>query len=79
MIRTQISLTEEQAEGLRRLSALRRRSQASLLREALEQVVAQDAQLRRIARARSCIGAYRSGDRSGSVDHDHHLVEAYGS
>jgi len=79
MIRTQISLTEQQAEALRRLSAIRRRSQAALLREALEQVVAGDERLRRVTRARACVGAFRSDDPSGSESHDAHLVAAYDS
>ena len=77
MIRTQISMTEEQAEGLRRLAALRRRSQAALLRDALDDLLDQDQQARRVAKARDAVGAFRSGRPDGSERHDEALVDAF--
>ena len=78
MIRTQISMTEEQAERLRRLSALRNRSQAALMREALDGLGSDDLD-RRVARARGVLGAYSSGGTSTSERHDDALAEAYSS
>ena len=78
MIRTQISMTEQQAEALRRLAALRDKSQAAVLRDALDALVDADQRAIRIARARSALGAYRSGTSTTSVDHDDALVEAFG-
>lgn len=76
MVRTQISLTEEQAEGLRRLAALRRRSQAALMREAVDQLLsAGDEEQHRIERARAVVGAFSSGGASGR-DHDETFVDS---
>jgi hypothetical protein len=79
MIRTQISMTPAQAEALRRLAAQRRTSQAALLREALDLLVAEEARERRIERARAAIGAGGSGSSSTAVDHDGVLADAFGS
>lgn len=79
MIRTQISMTEEQAAALRRLAALRERSQAALLRDALDTLLEADARGARAERARAVIGAFRSGSRDTSEAHDAALDDAYGS
>ncbi|MBK5221920.1 MAG: ribbon-helix-helix protein, CopG family [Acidimicrobiia bacterium] len=79
MIRTQISMTEQQAEGLRRLAALRRRSQAALLRDALDSLLGDDGRVDAVERARSAIGAFRSGTATTSVDHDAVLDDAFSS
>jgi hypothetical protein len=79
VIRTQISMTEQQAEGLRRLAALRRRSQAAVLRDALDDILEQDHQVRRVAKARDAVGAFRSGRGDGSERHDEALVDAFAS
>jgi hypothetical protein len=71
-------MTEEQAEALRRLSLLRQKSQAALLRDALGTLIDQQDRSRRIERARRCIGAYRSGTSDTSVDHDAALDDAFG-
>jgi hypothetical protein len=77
MIRTQISMTEQQAEALRHLAALRDKSQAAVLRDALDALVEADHRATLIARARRAIGAYRSGSSTTSTDHDEALVEAF--
>jgi predicted transcriptional regulator len=80
VVRTQISLTEEQAEALRRLAALRRRSQAALIREALDDYLAADRRDDPFERSLSAIGACRSDiddGRSVAVDHDAELDAAY--
>jgi hypothetical protein len=77
MIRTQISMTEEQAAALRRLAAVRKRSQAAVLRDALDSLVDDDERSQRVERARSVIGKYRSGHSTTSVQHDAVLDEAF--
>ena len=77
MIRTQISMTEDQAKGLKRMSQLRQKSQAAVLRDALDQVLGDEARLVRIERARDAIGRFRSGERSTSVDHDAVLADVF--
>ena len=79
MIRTQISMTEEQAEALRRLAAVRRRSQAALLRDALDELLEQDALARRVAMARDVVGAFRSGTRDTAEEHDQVLAASFDS
>jgi hypothetical protein len=71
-------MTEEQAERLRRLSAIRNRSQAALMREALDGLGSDDLD-RRVERARGVLGAYSSGGTSTSEHHDDALAEAYSS
>jgi hypothetical protein len=77
MIRTQISMTGEQAEGLRRLADLRRRSQAALMRDALDALITDSDRSRRIARARLAVGAFHSGSAGTSIDHDAALDDAF--
>ncbi|HEU5301298.1 MAG TPA: ribbon-helix-helix protein, CopG family [Acidimicrobiia bacterium] len=79
MRRTQISMTDEQAEALRRLSALRERSQAALLRDALDTLLEADARAARAERARSVVGSFRSGVKTTSEHHDEALDDAYSS
>jgi predicted DNA-binding protein len=79
MIRTQISMTEEQAESLRRMSARRHRSQAALLREALDRLLAADDAERRLAAARAAVGRHASGFTDTAVAHDEVLDEAFGT
>ena len=77
MIRTQISMTEQQADSLRHLAALRDKSQAAVLRDALDAVVEADHRAIRISRARRARGAYRSGSSTTSINHDGALAEAF--
>lgn len=78
MIRTQISMTEQQADALRRIAALRDQSQAAVLRDALDSLVDADVRATRIARARRAMGAFRSGTTRTSIDHDEVLDAAFG-
>lgn len=79
MIRTQISMTEEQAAALQRLAAARDRSQAALLREALDWLIDDDERRRRVARARRVAGLGHSGAGTSNIaeDHDAALEEAF--
>jgi predicted transcriptional regulator len=77
MIRTQISMTEDQAARLRRLAAVRQRSQAALLRDALDQLLGNDDRQRRIDRAKAAIGRFSSGTSDTATRHDDVLEDAY--
>ena len=70
-------MTPDQAEALRRLAALRRRSQAALLREALDHLIDTDERTVRVAAARDVIGKFSSSGGNTAVDHDAVLDEAY--
>ena len=79
MIRTQIQLTEEQASALKRLSADRHVSMATLIREAVDQAITGSyrADLRRQAMA--VIGKFRDHDnvKDVSKQHDDYLADAF--
>ncbi|MCY3562424.1 MAG: ribbon-helix-helix domain-containing protein [Acidimicrobiia bacterium] len=77
MIRTQVSITEEQAARLRDLARERNVSQASLMREALEVLLAEDDLSQRVRRARRPVGSYRSGHSRTAVQHDEALDDAF--
>jgi len=75
VIRTQISLTNEQMEGLRRLAAQQGRSIASLLRDAVDQMLRAETVRDRALRA---IGSHASGMADVGRRHDEYLSEIYG-
>lgn len=77
MVRTQIQLTEEQASALKRLAAERGVSMATLVREGVDRVVAQDDWQARRQRALASIGKYRSGYTDISQNHDEYLAEDF--
>jgi hypothetical protein len=79
MIRTQISMTESQAHRLRLLSSRSQRSQAALLRDALDTLLDVELRQRTIDRARRAAGAFSSAPGSVSVDHDAELDAAFSS
>jgi Arc/MetJ-type ribon-helix-helix transcriptional regulator len=79
MERTQISLTEEQADRLRRLARRRRSSMAALIREAVDRVYPGSRQ--RDAdwdRALAAVGGFRSDRSEVSERHDDYLADAFG-
>ena len=77
MVRTQISLSEDQAERLRTEAAVRGISQASLMRRALDEYLARESLAARVERARSLAGAYRSGCGDLAENHDAYLEDAF--
>ena len=77
MVRTQISITEEQAERLRHLAAARNVSQAYLVRQAVEALLDRDELEQRLERARRPLGAYRSGGSDAAVQHDEVLADTF--
>jgi len=77
MVRTQIQLTEEQAEKLKRLAAQRGVSMAAVLREAVDGLPAGDDEAR-WERALSVIGIASGDGANVSEEHDRYLEEAFG-
>jgi hypothetical protein len=77
VIRTQISLTEQQAAALRRLAAARAMSQAAVIRDAIDSITDTAERAGRVERARSAIGAFASGHSGTSANHDVVLDEGY--
>ena len=77
MERTQISLTTQQMQRLRRASARRGVSMAHLIREAVEAYVPDDERARAtmIERALAAAGRYRSGASDVAERHDDYLAE----
>lgn len=79
VIRTQIQLTEAQAEGLRRVAARRGISMAALIREGVERTLEQEERAALWERAFTVVGKYR--DKDGATDvserHDDYLADAY--
>jgi hypothetical protein len=82
MVRTQIQLTEKQAEEVKRIARARRVSTAEIIREALDNLIrsgtgvtvgAED----RRARALNAVGRFSSGKRDISRKHDKYLAEAF--
>lgn len=75
VIRTQISLTEDQMERLRRESARTGKSMAQLVRDAIDGVLADDEHEARIERIKAIAGKYRSGVPNLAERHDDYLAE----
>lgn len=79
MIRTQIQLTESQAEKLKRIASSRGVSMAEVIREAVDRLPERDDRAERWARALAAVGKGR--DREGATDvsvrHDDYLAEIY--
>lgn len=80
MVRTQIQLTEEQADLLKKNAAARHISVAELIRQAVETYINSGAVVNveeRRKRAIAAAGKFRSGLSDLSSQHDKHLVEAF--
>ena len=78
MIRTQIQLTDEQARALKHVAAERGVSIAAVIRDAVDEIVANADRERRWELAKSVIGKYSDPTASDvSQTHDHHVAEAY--
>jgi hypothetical protein len=78
VIRTQISLTAEQMEALRRVAAERGVSIAAVIRDAVDEVIDGGDWPERRRRALAAAGRFSSGRTDVSVDHDEHLADAFG-
>ncbi|WP_333656585.1 CopG family transcriptional regulator [Dissulfurispira sp.] len=79
MVRTQIQLTEDQAEALKRLATTRHLSVAELIRQAIDKMIKSavlvDIEERR-RRAIEAAGRFSSGLKNLSEKHDEYFVEA---
>jgi predicted DNA-binding protein len=78
MIRTQIQLTEEQAQELKKLAAAQNRSIADLVRDGVDRVLESTGGSRRerMLRAASAFGRFRSGTTDLAARHDDDFAEA---
>ncbi len=79
MVRTQIQLTDEQAEKLKRLAAERRRSMADLIRESVDRWLEEQAGSKRGERMRAAarlFGRFHSAAGDLSARHDAHFADA---
>lgn len=82
MIRTQIQLTEEQSEALKKLAGREGKSVAELVRLGVDQLIrsrgaVDPGELRR--RALAVAGRFHSGDEDLSREHDRYATEAFES
>jgi hypothetical protein len=81
MVRTQIQLTESQAQSLRKLAHRHQLSMAELIRRGVDQVLASGlpAEIdQKEHEAMTAAGRFRSGRKDVSVRHDHYLAEDNG-
>jgi len=81
MIRTQIQLTEAQAQTLKAMAAARQSSVAALIREGVDYLIQQAGSIdvaERRRRAIAAAGRFRSGRSDVSMEHDRQLAEAHG-
>jgi predicted GTPase len=81
MVRTQIQLTEEQAEKLREIAMKSRKSIASLIRTAIDQfLIANKVDSSSLYdQAMSVVGKYEADKDDISIEHDKYLDEDYKS
>ncbi len=80
MIRTQIQLTEAQAQTLKALAAARQSSVAELIRQGVDHLIRQSSSVdiaERRRRAIAAAGRFHSGQLNISAEHDRYLAEAY--
>ncbi|MDY7076127.1 MAG: ribbon-helix-helix protein, CopG family [Chloroflexota bacterium] len=80
MIRTQVQLTEAQAQALKDLAAARQSSVAALIRQSVDYLIRQSGHIdvaERRRRAIAAAGRFRSGQANISTEHDRHLAGAY--
>ena len=78
MVRTQIHLTESQAQSLRKLAHRYQLSVAELIRRGVDQVLASGLSAgvdQKKRKAMVAAGRFRSGHRDVSVRHDQYLAE----
>lgn len=82
MVRTQILLTEAQAQELHKLAATERRSMADLVRDGVDALLkarAGGTRHQAKARALAAAGRFRSGVPDLGTSHDDHLAAAWKS
>jgi len=80
MVRTQIQLTEDQVEALKRLASKKHVSIAELIRQGVDTLIRSTGTVspeERRKRAIAVAGRFRSGLKDLSVKHDDYLKEVY--
>ena len=77
MVRTQIQLTEEQAQALKALAARDGVSMAALVRRGVDRVLAESDEDAKWARALALVGKFRSGTTDVARRHDDYLAEDF--
>jgi hypothetical protein len=75
VIRTQISLSQEQMDRARAEARRRGVSVAALLRDSLKRALAQGDDEKLLEQARNAVGGFRSGCRTISIDYDDALAK----
>jgi len=77
MVRTQIQLTEEQSENVRRFAAEDGISKSDLIRKAVDELTTKRQQRELRARAMEAAGCFRSELGDLSEKHNEYAAEAY--
>jgi hypothetical protein len=80
VVRTQIQLTEEQANALKKLALSRHLSIAELIRQAVDNILKSNTAIdmeERKKRAIEAAGKFSSGKRDIAREHDKYLTEAF--
>jgi hypothetical protein len=80
MVRTQIQLTEEQANALKKIALSRHLSIAELIRQAVDNILKSSTAIDREERKKRAInaaGRFSSGKRDIAREHDKYLAEAF--
>jgi len=80
MVRTQVQLTEQQIEELRKLSVSSGRSVADLVRQGVDSLLQAKSTPRpahQVERALRVAGKFSSGSTDVSTHHDRYLAEAF--
>ncbi len=81
MVRTQIQITEEQSEKLKKIALQQRTSIAEVIRNAIDQMLKNSTAVSREERkkkALSAAGKYKTGIKNLARDHDDFLSGIYG-
>ena len=80
MVRTQVQLTEEQAQALRNLASARQVSVAELIRQSVDTLIRSSGEIdieERRRRAIAAAGRFHSGTSNISAKHDEYLADAF--
>lgn len=77
MVRTQIQLTEQQAQALKEIAARQGVSMAELIRESVDRIIDERERKEKWRSALATMGRYRSGLSDVSANHDEYLAEDY--
>ena len=80
MVRTQIQLTEEQVNALKKLSLSRHLSISELIRQAVDNILKSSTAIdmeERKKRAINTAGRFSSGKRDIAREHDKYLADAF--